>query len=120
MKAEVTIDFHGDAEARDAGLLFRTTGAAIGYDAQRGYFAGLIPRTQLVILGRTDGSKWQELARGESDDRHNASPATFRTDAGGPHYRLDTTASKKSSHTDSTYGHGGIGIRVVNSDAGLF
>lgn len=62
-EASVTIDFQGLANARDAGLLFRCTAPSVGYDAQRGYFAGLIPRTQLVILGRTNGVDWQELAR---------------------------------------------------------
>ena len=63
----VTMQFHDGASSRDAGLLFRTTGPSIGYDALRGYFAGLVPRTNLLILGKMDGMKWQELYRREVD-----------------------------------------------------
>ena len=51
----VTIDLLGQTDARDAGLLIRTSGPSVGYDSQRGYFAGLIPKTGLAIFGKTDG-----------------------------------------------------------------
>lgn len=50
---------------RDAGLLFRVTGPSIGYDAQRGYFFGLMPGEDRAVLGYTDGGKWQELGRAD-------------------------------------------------------
>ncbi len=118
VKAEAMIDFHGDAQARDAGILFRTTGAAIGYDAQRGYFAGLIPRTQLVILGRTDGSKWQELARAKATI-DTTRPQQLTVQMQGDRITVWHNGEQKIQHTDSTYGHGAIGIRVVNTDAGF-
>ena len=48
---------------RDAGLLFRTTRPTVGFDALRGYFSGLIPRSRMVVLGKTDGIRWTEIAR---------------------------------------------------------
>jgi hypothetical protein len=46
---------------RDAGLLFRCSLPAVGYDSQEGYFAGIIPGTRKVVLGSTDGESWREL-----------------------------------------------------------
>lgn len=112
--AAVTIRFlQGD---RDAGLLFRTTAPAVGYDAQRGYFAGLIPGTGLVVLGRTDGQSWQELAR---------APAKF--DPQMPQ-RLQVTAREQQIEVrlngaavlqvaDNTWNAGSVGLRVVNTHA---
>jgi hypothetical protein len=40
---------------QDAGLLLRTTACSLGYDAQKGYFAGIIPTHNRIILGATDG-----------------------------------------------------------------
>jgi hypothetical protein len=48
--------------SRDAGILFRVRRPAVGYDAQRGYFAGIIPATRKVVLGKMNGTEWRELA----------------------------------------------------------
>lgn len=116
MSAEVTIEFLGGTDSRDAGLLFRMTGASIGYDAQRGYFAGLIPRTGLVILGRTDGSNWTEIARSAVTidltqlqrlrvTAVNDQLAVYHND------RLAITV------TDNTWTLGTVGLRVVDTHA---
>ena len=116
VKAEVAIDFHGDAQARDAGILFRTTGASIGYDAQRGYFAGLIPRTQLMILGRTDGSNWQELARAKTTiDAEQPEQLTVQIQK--DRITVWHNGAEEIQHTDGTYDRGAVGLRVVNTDA---
>ncbi|MEZ6086902.1 MAG: family 43 glycosylhydrolase [Pirellulaceae bacterium] len=116
VKAEVTINFHDNLQARDAGILLRTTGASIGYDAQRGYFAGLIPRTNLVILGRTDGSNWRDLARAETTidvDR----PQQISVQIKGDRITVWHNNERKIQHTDGTYERGSLGLRVVDTDA---
>ena len=115
-KAQVSIDFLNNGRSRDAGILFRTTGASVGYDAQRGYFAGLIPRTQLVILGRTDGSRWEELARAKTTLVAKDSQqleVRMRDDR----ITVSHNGVQKIQHTDGTYARGAIGLRVVNTDA---
>src|SRR6185437_1637927 len=42
-----------------AGLLFRVQQPAVGYNAQRGYFAGYSPAESRVVLGLTDGVNWR-------------------------------------------------------------
>ena len=116
LNVEVTIDFHGEGGARDAGLLFRTTGASIGYDAQRGYFAGLIPGTQLVILGRTNGSYWVELARAKTSI-DSAIPQRLAVQVQGARIVVSHNGEPRITHTDDTYDRGFIGLRVVNPDA---
>jgi hypothetical protein len=52
---------------RDAGLLFSCTLPGLGYDAQNGYFAGIIPGTGKVVLGSTNGHAWREIALVDAD-----------------------------------------------------
>ncbi len=114
--AEVTIDFLGDGQSRDAGLLFRTTAASVGYDAQRGYFAGLIPRTGLAIFGLMDGRDWTEIARApvEFDP---SQPQQFGVTAVGNRITLLLDGDPILTTTESTYSEGTLGLRVVNSHA---
>ncbi len=116
LTVKVTIDFQGNAEGRDAGILFRTTAASIGYDAQRGYFAGLIPRSQLVILGRTDGSNWQELARAKTTINANK-PQRLTVQIVADQITVSHNAEQKIQHVDATYKRGAVGLRVVDTDA---
>ncbi len=115
-RADVSIDFQGNATARDAGLLLRTTGASVGYDAQRGYFAGLIPTTQLVILGKTDGSRWQEIARAKTKI-DVTQPQLLSVSVEGNRIAVSHNGEQKIQATDNTYDQGAIGLRVVNTEA---
>lgn len=116
ISVEVTIRFpEGDA-SRDAGILFHTTGASVGYDAQRGFFLGLIPGARLMIFGRTDGSQWQELGRSAIDIDTDL-PQRLRLDilgenlAGYHNGRQTLTAKAPGFPT------GQIGLRVVDTHA---
>ena len=115
-EATVTIDFRGDKEARDAGLLFRTTGASVGYDAQRGYFAGIVPRTGLLILGKMDGRRWQEIHRA-SVEVDTSELQRLEVAAQGDRIEVRLNGTSQFVHHDQTYVRGSVGLRVVNSDA---
>jgi hypothetical protein len=115
-EASVTIDFLGDEGARDAGILFRCSGASVGYDAQRGYFAGLIPRTGLVILGKTDGANWKELSRAATQfaaDQEQRLSVQMSADE----ITVSLNGQRMIVHRDETYQRGSVGLRVVNTDA---
>ena len=114
--AEVTLDFHGERNARDGGLLFRAMEPSIGYDAQKAYFAGLIPGTQLVILGKTDGIHWQELARSKTQIDPDQ-PQHLRLKVQGNQFVIFHNGKKTIEHSDSTYTQGHLGLRVVDTDA---
>ncbi|MFO0977807.1 MAG: family 43 glycosylhydrolase [Planctomycetaceae bacterium] len=116
ISVEVAIDFRGRAQSRDAGILFRTTMASVGYDAHRGYFAGLIPATQLVILGRTDGTKWQELAR-STTQIDAAKIQQLKVDVKGDRIHVFHNGVQKIEYTDSAFRNGRVGLRVVDTDA---
>jgi hypothetical protein len=116
LAVEVTIDFLGDRNARDVGILFRTTGASVGYDAQRGYFVGLIPRTGLVILGKMDGRHWTELARAATDI-DPTHPQRLRVEVRGPHVTALHNGREALAVQDATYSAGQVGLRVVNTHA---
>ena len=117
-EASVKIDFFANQQARDAGILFRTTAPSVGYDAQRGYFAGLIPRTGLLILGKTDGAKWQELARAKTNI-DVTQRQQLRVRAVADQIAVAHNGSTKIRHSDRTYPHGSVGLRVVDTHAGF-
>ncbi len=113
-EATTTMSFvKGD---RDAGLLFRVSDPSVGFDAQSGYFAGLIPRDQMVILGKTDGMRWQEIAR---------APVTFDPKAelklgvaaSGPEIRISLDGKTILTAKDATYPRGSAGLRVIDTHA---
>ena len=116
LKIEVTIDLLDRNNARDAGLLFRTTGPSIGYDAQRGYFAGLIPSTNLIIFGRTDGETWTELAR-QHHDIDASKKQRLAVTCKGDQFTVSLNGTAMLSVQDATYDRGTIGMRVVNTHA---
>lgn len=115
-EASVRIEFHDGPQSRDAGLLFRCSGPAVGYDAQRALFAGLIPQTGLVILGRMDGQSWRELARAETKiDVSQPQRLTVRMQ--GNELRVFHNERSAITFRDGHLAHGAVGVRVVDTDA---
>jgi len=101
---------------RDAGVLFRVQRPAVGFDAQEGYFAGIIPKSGRVILGATDGLNWRHIADAE---------AAIEV---GKDYRLEVVAHGPSivvaldgkpvlKANDDAFARGSIGLRVVDTEA---
>ncbi|MDA7882206.1 DUF1080 domain-containing protein, partial [Akkermansiaceae bacterium] len=111
--ASVTIDFHNNHKGRGAGLLFRTTAPSVGYDAHRGYFVGVKPSENAVLLGKMDGSGWRELKRSELpidvSKKHQLSITAL-----GPEFTISLNGSQLFSFQDSEYQQGTIGLRVVD------
>lgn len=101
---------------RDAGLLFRCTLPAVGYDSQEGYFAGIIPGTRKVVLGSTDGWSWRELGLVDADvqtGRDHQLSVTVR----GPEIVLCLDGREVMRKKDSQYSGGSVGLRVVDTHA---
>lgn len=114
LTATVNIRFHGGE--RDAGLLFRTTSPALGFDAQRGYFAGILAGEQQVVLGKTDGATWTELAKVPVSFDPKTTNRLSVT-AVGDSLRVSLNGREVIAATDETYPAGTVGMRVVNSHA---
>ena len=114
-RLQVAVDFQGNQTSRDAGLLFCCQNPSVGYDAQQGYFAGLIPRTGLVILGKTNGAQWQELKRA-SLKMDATRPQLLEVIRQGAQIEIHCNGQLALQHQDDTYQAGQFGLRVVNSD----
>ena len=112
--AAVTIRF-ADGQ-RDAGMLFRVSGASVGYDAQRGYFAGLVPRSGIVVVGRMDGDSWTEVARAKVAI-DTAQPQRLSVTAQGDAFTISLNGQPVLETRDATYARGSIGLRVVDTHA---
>jgi arylsulfatase A-like enzyme/GH43 family beta-xylosidase len=101
---------------RDAGILFRVQRPSVGFDAQEGYFAGIVPKSGRVILGATDGLHWRHLADAKADvsvDKDHRLEVIVRGDA--ITIMLDGQQALKAE--DDAYAHGSIGLRVVDTEA---
>lgn len=114
--ASVSIDFHGNAQSHDAGLLLRTTAPSVGFDAHRGYFVGIKPSENAVLLGRMDGRSWKELQRApvaiDTTTRIN-----LRVNMSGPRIEVSLNHRQLLIHNDTTFPRGTVGLRVVNTTA---
>ena len=101
---------------KDAGLLFRATRPSIGFDAQRGYFAGLIPNMRVVVLGKTDGTRWTEIARAPVSFDPKAELKLGVT-ASGEEFTVSLEGKPILIAKDATYARGSVGLRVVDTHA---
>lgn len=104
--------------SRAVGILFRVTGPSVGFDAQRGYFAAVVPRTGRLVLGRTDGRSWTELA---ATPMETGGPAehTLVVEAVGTtlSVHLEADPAHHIQLDDDAYPHGSVGLRVVDTHA---
>jgi len=101
---------------RDAGLMFRTTDPTVGFDAQKGYFAGVIPGKKIVILGKSDGTNWKEIATAPVTV-DATKPLVFSVTAKGAEITLALDGKQVLAAKDETYQKGSVGIRVVDTHA---
>ncbi len=113
---EASVNLRHIKGAHDAGLLFRATLPAVGFDAQRGYFAGVIPGQKRVILGKTDGTSWKEIARADMPEAA-AGDVTLAVRAIGSRLTVSLNGKQVIEADDDTHARGSIGLRVVNTHA---
>jgi GH43 family beta-xylosidase len=113
-EATTTVRFvKGD---RDAGLLFRVTQPSVGFDAQNGYFAGLIPRDKVVVLGKMDGKGWKEVARA-SVDLPDGKEHQLGVIAHGQEIKVTLGGKEVLTARDESHTAGTVGLRVVDTHA---
>ncbi len=104
--------------SRAVGVLFRVTGPAVGFDAQRGYFAGWVPKTGRLVLGRTDGRRWKELAWADVV-LAGSTGHTLVVEAVGTTLSAELRGDpgNRVEVQDATYARGSVGMRVVDTHA---
>ncbi len=102
--------------ARDAGILFRCTLPALGYDAQNGYFAGLIPSQNKVLLGAMDGESWRELAL-QDFPLQVGQEYELSVTAQGPEIVVSVDGREVIRARDPQFTAGSVGLRVVDTHA---
>jgi GH43 family beta-xylosidase len=99
-----------------AGLLFRVQQPAVGYNAQRGYFAGYLPAESRVVLGLTDGVNWRELASAPVSAPPGGEVA-LSVRVTGDQIRVSVPGQVLLETNDATFPSGSIGLRVVDTHA---
>jgi GH43 family beta-xylosidase len=113
VEVEATFSFVSGKHA--VGILLRATGCAIGYAAQRGYFAALAPDRHALMIGKTDGATWTVIEeRPWAIDR--SAPQTLTVRAVGDRIEASSGAAHLQVR-DRDYTRGTIGLRVVDTHA---
>jgi hypothetical protein len=111
--ASVTLNFHGVREGRGSGILFRITAPSVGFDAARGYFLGIKPSQNSVLLGKMDGNTWRELKR-ETIPINVSEKQHLRITAIGSKFSVFLNEEELFTHHDQTYKVGTVGLRVTD------
>ena len=101
---------------RDAGLIFRANHPAVGFDAMKGYFAGIIPATNIAIIGKMDGRSWHEIGRTQLPVKVSK-VYELKIVAKGPKIQFFIDGKKQMEITDNDYPSGLAGVRVVDTEA---
>lgn len=114
---EAAVDIRFMKGGRDAGILFRVSQPSVGFDAQQGYFAGVVPGQNRVILGKTDGKSWQEIARADNDLPDEGAAVRLSVKAVGTKLTVLLDGRAILAADDASYPSGSIGLRVVDTHA---
>ncbi len=112
------VEFEVHEGAHDVGMIFRLTRPAVGFDAQRGYFAGLSTGRNTVVLGAMNGRSWHEIE----------SAPVFLNPAGSQRLTVAVSGSSIKLYvgvdplpaitvSDTDHARGSIGLRVVDTHA---
>ncbi|MBN2785447.1 MAG: family 43 glycosylhydrolase, partial [Pontiellaceae bacterium] len=101
---------------RDAGLIFRVTHPAVGFDAMKGYFAGIIPGRNRAILGKMNGKEWTEITSVDLPVE-SGRDYVLKVVARGDRIQFSVDGKPVIETTDSSYAAGFAGVRVVNVEA---
>jgi hypothetical protein len=102
----------------EAGVLLRVTSAAVGREAQQGYFVGVQREPSRVRLVRFDGGTSAELAAGAqefapaADDWH-----ALRVRAQGPEISVELDGKIVLRAKDERWKEGTAGVRVAEGEA---
>ncbi len=112
----LTARFHVVEGAHAVGVLLRVTAPAVGFDAQRGYFGGWVPRRGRLVLRRFTGSSWEEL--GSCSVPSSMAPSvTLVVEAVGTSLRvhLQSDPQTRIEVEDARLGEGSVGLRAVGT-----
>lgn len=114
LSIETTFRFKDFQTKGAAGILFRNTGAGLGYDAHRGYFADLNLKNNTVNLGKMNGRTFEHLkASPVQIDASQIQRLSVQTQ--GNELRISFNGELVLTHRDPTYPSGGVGLRAVRT-----
>lgn len=113
----VTARFRVERASRAVGVLFRVTGPAVGFDAQRGYFAGWVPGTGELVLRSFDGRGTTDLATLATRSAGDRCSLVVEAVGATLSVHLESAPERRLEVRDEKFPHGSVGLRVVGSHA---
>jgi GH43 family beta-xylosidase len=101
-----------------SGALFRVNTPFLGYNGQRGYFAGIDSDKKSLALGFTDGNAWRQIASAPFTPPDGAE-CEMKITARRNEIEIDCNGERLLQTRDSSFDFGSIGLRVVDTRAGF-
>lgn len=114
--ASIRVRMRIRSERREAGVLVRVNEPALGYDAQKGYFAGLNSGTNQLVLAASDGSETRPIIAADFPVSPNQW-YTLRVDTVGDSIRVYVDDELMITARDGRFSRGMAGVRVVDTHA---
>jgi hypothetical protein len=90
----------------------------LGYNGQRGYFAGIDSDKKSLALGFTDGNAWRQIASAPFTPPDGAE-CEMKITARRNEIEIDCNGERLLQTRDSSFDFGSIGLRVVDTRAGF-
>lgn len=113
-QAETTFRFLDEKKKSAAGILFRVTGAGLGFDNQRGYFADLNLKGMSVNLGCMNGERYRHL-KSKPVSFDPSQPQRLGVAVAGSSLTVRLNGRDVFSIEDDSFPCGGIGLRTVRT-----
>jgi hypothetical protein len=88
----------------------------VGYNNQRGYFAGCVASRLRVVLGSTDGAHWHEIAS-QPVPRLPSGETVLSVTASGNQIGITLAGRLVLQTRDDTFSSGSVGVRVADGYA---
>lgn len=115
-KTEITFN---DNENGNVGIVFNVKYSTDGVDDFAGYYAGISPGSNTVILRKASYGKWDKLATEDLGyDIESGDKVTLLVQKNGSEINVSVNGKKYISVTDNTYSESGtFGVRTWKCDA---
>ncbi len=116
VECSVAIDFTDPTAQGEAGIVFRATGAGLGWDAFRGYFVGVSPGRRAVVLGKMDGKRFK-LVKLQPVELDPGKTQKLQIATAGDSVAVTLNGRRVFELEEYTHAIGSAGLRVVRTHA---
>lgn len=112
---EADVNASSIASGANGGLIFRVSNPSTGYDTYNGYYVGLYPADDQVVLGKANGSWIPLTSTAIAIDPNVSYHVKIVAQGSSIKVYVADMVNPKITYTDSSYASGMIGVRSWNT-----